>query len=735
MSKPEPGRIPRTVVLLLAILIVAGGAAVFIAFQLMAPEETISTTQVENITILDNGDATLQLVLEAGASALANTYVKAIEEVGEDNLKHTISQGLQMEHKIMNGLDVSVTGTDVEVGPDNSFQFSVSAAASRVARYNSAENLWIADLSPPDENDKEAAGLMLTQMMLAQQMVKSQPGRQRLEFTSSLPIVLPEKAVLYNVENLSRLKWRVDFGGGSYREAWLTLSEDHRVVTLHEKVVVTENPPDAPTGELFTKLHEYQNFQIKYRLPGSTPISAPPPEESVPPKKGHSNTDFSWSSPSWTVSTSVSHTFSSTLESDSGSVTAEAGVSAGVSTSFDWYIGWDFAWVQTGEWWEWSYELQWFRTYLEIQPEVSLNLSAGITGALEKEWEADLWDWSKWIWVQVGYVPVAIEVRLDVGAGVEANAEGSISLTAGATASATYKLGVEWTKSGGWGPIAEQEYSWSYSGPTITASAEASVTPYLKFRLGAYFYGTAGPYVELKPLVLARLEWSSESASTLDWKLEGGFDINAGVGFGAISEWVDLPDWSTTLYSWRTTLASGSLELQPEGGGEEENLAAENVAEGENLEAGENLPPENLIPVSSALSVIVYEKTGAVYEHEFSVAYLSAGEKFSTAAGEIYTVSSDGTYLKIACYRDAWMSGTNVGNNIVAVKLSGVSDYPDGVWATFIENYTLGYNGIAESRFNALGPENQLGPYENSLCTYMGDQMSELVLGFTPPAS
>ena len=59
--------------------------------------------------------------------------------------------------------------------------------------------------------------------------------------------------------------------------------------------------------------------------------------------------------------------------------------------------------------------------------------------------------------------------------------------------------------------------------------------------------------------------------------------------------------------------------------------------------------------------------------------------------------------------------------------------YPEGLWASFIEEITLGYNGIGESAENALGPASQIGPYKQSFCTYLGDQHSELVLGFSPP--
>jgi hypothetical protein len=145
----------------------------------------------------------------------------------------------------------------------------------------------------------------------------------------------------------------------------------------------------------------------------------------------------------------------------------------------------------------------------------------------------------------------------------------------------------------------------------------------------------------------------------------------------------------------------------------------------------------SVVPVSSGTDVVVYEQTTDVYQYTFSVSDLMGNgslSSFGTMADEFYTVTSDGTYLKIRCYRANWLLGTAVGNNIVAVKLCGVPTFPEGLWASSIVNYTLGYAGTAESRFNSLGPDTQVGPYMPApLATLMGDQDSELVLGFAPP--
>ncbi len=146
--------------------------------------------------------------------------------------------------------------------------------------------------------------------------------------------------------------------------------------------------------------------------------------------------------------------------------------------------------------------------------------------------------------------------------------------------------------------------------------------------------------------------------------------------------------------------------------------------------------PGPIMWVSNGTSVTVFEQTGEVYSHTFSVDELmTTGGSFTTVAMllEEYLITSDGVFLTVHCYRDPLypIPGTGTGNNIVAVRLDGVPGYPDGLWASVIVDYTIGTDGIEESRWNALGPSDQLGPYGDSLCTYMGDHDSELVLGFT----
>ncbi len=150
-----------------------------------------------------------------------------------------------------------------------------------------------------------------------------------------------------------------------------------------------------------------------------------------------------------------------------------------------------------------------------------------------------------------------------------------------------------------------------------------------------------------------------------------------------------------------------------------------------------SIVPDDAVTVdTSGITVTVFEHTEGVSQYDFTLLQLmTVGGSFRTPAlyNETYTVTSDGNNITIDCYRlpPFNLTGVGTGNNIVAVRLNGVPGYPAGLWASVVVSYSLGYGGIAESRFNALGPATQVGPYGDYLSTFMGDYVSEIVLGFT----
>ncbi len=137
------------------------------------------------------------------------------------------------------------------------------------------------------------------------------------------------------------------------------------------------------------------------------------------------------------------------------------------------------------------------------------------------------------------------------------------------------------------------------------------------------------------------------------------------------------------------------------------------------------LTADPVIRVENGTSVTIWERTTSTNTLTYSVSTLvGPGATHDSLAFEHYTFTSDGTYLEIHCYRPTFQNGTGTGDNIAGARLDGVPGYPGGLYASIIVSYIVGYGGIEASRFNALGPD-------LTTFTWMGDQDSELVLGFT----
>lgn len=145
----------------------------------------------------------------------------------------------------------------------------------------------------------------------------------------------------------------------------------------------------------------------------------------------------------------------------------------------------------------------------------------------------------------------------------------------------------------------------------------------------------------------------------------------------------------------------------------------------------------NCLPNDAVISV--YERSCGASPHTWTVgSLLSTPGTFTTSTNKHYTISIvNGMYVKIDCWRSP--AASTPGLNVVAVGLTtGGTTY----WASSVIAYTLGFNGIAASAANALGPPSQVGPYTYVYyyqgknyyytdCTWMGDTSSSLTVGFS----
>jgi len=199
----------------------------------------------------------------------------------------------------------------------------------------------------------------------------------------------------------------------------------------------------------------------------------------------------------------------------------------------------------------------------------------------------------------------------------------------------------------------------------------------------------------------------------------------------------DTP-WSTTKTATHSYGAPGvyaaRLEVMDSGGLTDETYRMVRVI----------IPPPTepgaIINVSYATSVTIWEETGPIDSYDFDInSLMDSGGGFYTSAeiSEFYLVTSDGIYLTIDCYRDppTYPPVWGAGGNIVAARLNGVPGYPNGLFASIVVSSLVDSKGVPASVYNALGPDTQLGPYNNMYATLLGDNHTEIVLGFSVPGS
>ncbi len=136
----------------------------------------------------------------------------------------------------------------------------------------------------------------------------------------------------------------------------------------------------------------------------------------------------------------------------------------------------------------------------------------------------------------------------------------------------------------------------------------------------------------------------------------------------------------------------------------------------------DNGEDSQVVKISDGTSINVYERTGSTNEYTFTISTLMGeGGLFSTGASESYKITSDGTYLKVECWRP---EDSDRGHNLVAVRLNGVSGYSEGLWATNIVEYSLGSDGDEDFNNNCLGND-------MSTWTQLGDVYSSITLSFS----
>jgi len=447
-------------------------------------------------------------------------------------VREILHSGIVVDQAATLGFETNVTDSKiVPWGTNNETRISLKAYSPQLAK-PIAPATWRINVGPIDDNATDiSAESMMTKIQYIQQMLQSIPCNQTYLSTWNVSIKLPTGAELLNRDELIGLNWTVDFGGGTFMEANVTL--DLPRVIVDEKTVVTEQAITASDEYLNVTFAHYRKFKIDYYLAGSLRQAAKAEEAN--------NADGDWSKEwTWTISPgSYEKTWSY------GSQTAR--LKATPRLDIRWYVGWHTKW----------WKLRWFETWMSITPSIKVDAYASVVGVwYSKTWSNTFASWSYRLSFWVGPVYVWANLKLTVEGSITVKVYGKISVTATTTASAWVKAGVRWEKGKGWSTIWDHGWGASKSISVTGAAGIIRITPSAKCRIAFLFYDVAGPFVDAIPYAPITIAYTS---STKTWSISLRFKIVAGVTMaGWLKKKLDLKSWETTLADWELASWSGS---------------------------------------------------------------------------------------------------------------------------------------------------------------------------------
>ena len=156
----------------------------------------------------------------------------------------------------------------------------------------------------------------------------------------------------------------------------------------------------------------------------------------------------------------------------------------------------------------------------ESSENLDLQFIAGMQYGFEKSFKLATVYFTPFV-VQVGVVPVVFTPQLDIYAGFDGYANGSI--TTGINQRVSFNTGMQYLKNQGWSPFTILDKTLNFQPPSLNLNAGASA--YIKPEITVKIYSVVGPYANLK--LYERLD--ANILQTPWWKFYAGVKMDAGV--------------------------------------------------------------------------------------------------------------------------------------------------------------------------------------------------------------
>lgn len=438
--------------------------------------------------------------------------------------------GVMIEQLLLLGFSVGVTESKIMQFPTgNVTRITLVAQSPQLAEFISH---WRIPVGPRTDNaTSDAADFTFTKIQKIQQLLRMFPKNQAYRSEWQITINLPPEATLLNANELIGLNWTVDYGGGTYLQANVTVDTTFLRVYVNEVMVVTEQNINASETYLAQAFVPYKVFNVDYAHSGFL-------REAGQTQKCPAGLDWS---KRFVLPISLGP-FEKTWTSGD----LEAYIRIHPRLHFEWKFGWKFEWG--GIWDPLDFELKKVYTWVEVEPSIEGFGYVNCTYSHNKPFSHTVFTYNIHRWYfAVDFVPVWATLRLTGEARMNVDVNGKLYLEVQARAFAGFRAGVQWTSSGGWEPIWRPRAGGSVSFPRAPGIyADFTLTPSIACRLALLVYDSAGPFLEGEAYSLIRFVWEPASLTV---KLN--FRINAGITFaGWLKSLLGLRDYSTELGDW-----------------------------------------------------------------------------------------------------------------------------------------------------------------------------------------
>ena len=193
--------------------------------------------------------------------------------------------------------------------------------------------------------------------------------------------------------------------------------------------------------------------------------------------------------------------------------------------------------------------LKYFHVDYEVQEQINLNASINLLN-LQYNNEVELLNIPfepiiVWIGAPGYGIPVVLTPKIEILAGTELNAQSALETSA--NQQLNYTIGITFEKNQ-WTPVNTFNNSFTYSPPSITASAEAKV--YIKPKFTISVYGMVSPYLYGEGY--SRIQ--ADILATPWWSLYAGANVGLGIHMGI---WGLIQDYTPPpFFQYETLLAA-----------------------------------------------------------------------------------------------------------------------------------------------------------------------------------